>query len=107
MEELLIRVQMPDDEFLAIHLQVGESIDRLSIGAPRQRQNGVDARAASAGENKRGVESFEFEMLQIVVMSAEIEIHAVLLEQWAPFRDQRPRCRRAVHCYRAGGARAR
>src|SRR5262245_28931509 len=88
MHQFLIGIEVPDCEFLPVDLEMGEAIDRLGVGPAFGGLYLVESRAAAAGENERSAQLFEFQMLEVVVVAAEIEVYAVFLEERGIVRNE-------------------
>ena len=61
----------------------------FGVRAALGRLHVVEPRSAAAGKDEGGSQPGKLEMLQIMVVAAEIEVHAALLKERAEIRDER------------------
>ena len=90
MQLLSVGIEMPDGKVICVDLEVGEAVGRFAEWAALAFGNlaFADAGSAAAGENERGLQGFEFEMLQVVIVAAEVERDSVFLQQRAEVINQ-------------------
>src|SRR5437762_1434354 len=74
------RIDVPDDEFVAVHLQVREAVGGGRVEFALGFHDPREPRAATAGDDEGGRDAVEFQVLQIVIVPAEIRGDAILLE---------------------------
>src|SRR5262245_26286179 len=86
-----VRIDVPQVQSLAANGEVAEAVDVLAEGGLAAVLEGADAGAAAAGDDERGLQSVELQVLQVVVVAAEVHVHAVVLKEAAPGGDQAPR----------------
>lgn len=89
-ENAAIRIKVPERHLLPGNRQMAEAIDLLSEWPPLR---GIDLEVveigpASTREEEAGRVSFEFQMLEIVVVTGKVKMDAMLLEQRVPVSDQ-------------------
>ena len=102
MQLLLRGVEVAEGELVLRDEQVGEAVGglppvsvkevggilRFGVGFALGLLQLRDGGAAAAGDDKGGADALEFEVLQVVVVSAEVGGDAVFLEQRQPGGDQ-------------------
>lgn len=87
-----IAPEVADDQPLGAHFQVGEAVDVLGKTIERRRllpSVGAQRRPAPAGDDKRRRVTFELEVLEVVDVSAKIEMGRVRAKERVPLRDER------------------
>jgi hypothetical protein len=77
MEELSGGFEMADVKPVFPNREMGEAMGGLDHSPFAGFVAGADPGTAAAGNDKGGSQSFEFEVLQIVVVAAEVEVDAV------------------------------
>lgn len=91
MQNASIDSVMSEGEGIRLHIEMGESVDILSV-----RHIAVGwlqlacIRPATARNNVRGESALEFEVLKIMIMAAKVGMHVMFLKKRFPFFDQRP-----------------
>lgn len=79
---------VPEGELVLRDEQVGEAVGGFGVGFALGLLQLRDCGTASAGDDEGGADALEFEVLQVVVVSAEVGGDAVFLEQRQPCGDE-------------------
>src|SRR5271165_4564279 len=90
MDSTPVLVQMAEGKLFRRCGEMAEAVDLLGVGSALRNidQDGVQIRAASAGEKETRRMPLELQVLQVVVVPGEIERDIVFAEERVPIADQ-------------------
>jgi hypothetical protein len=86
MQTHTVWVQVAEGHLFRVHGQMAEAIHLLRVWSAFRR---VDLqvgqiRASAAGNEKTGRVILKFQVLHVMVVTREIDVHLVFAEQWVP-----------------------
>ena len=89
-DDFSIRVDVADEQPFVSNGQVAEAVSFDRGGIRADFIVWIESGATTAGNDKRGFQAFEFEVLEVVIVATEIEMDAGFFQQRCEVLDQLP-----------------